>query len=256
MKTLLAIAVALLSLTVIAQPPGNKSVVIGSMTTKSNALLIVNPPHSDQGVLLPQLSTAQRMSMVPSSPSENGLIVFDTNLNSYFYWSEGMWVKVHAENNAKESFLSIDPIQFQELKADNNVRHTNLVIFESDDSFITASRKGPGEEMIAPVSLPHGALLRELTVHYMDNDVRNLKVYLMRKNLAGNTEQIIAWESSGTSPAVRSESFNNFAGREIINLETYTYRLVVRFDLNVDDTIDEPLEAMQRIYGVRIKYRP
>jgi hypothetical protein len=256
MKTSLTLAVILLSLAAFGQPPDKKSVVIGSMTSKSNALLIVNPQHSDQGVLLPQLSSSQRAAMKPSSPSENGLIVFDTNLNSFFYWSEGGWVKLHAENNAKESFLSIDPTEFRELKPNNNIRHSNLAVFESDNTFVTASRDGLGEEIIAPVNLPHGAVIKELAIHYMDNDADNLKIYLMRKGLSSGSEQILAWESSGASPSVKSESFSNFNGREIINLESYSYRLVVVFDLDNDETVDEPLEARQRIYGVRIKYQP
>jgi hypothetical protein len=257
MKTLLTISVTVLSLTLMAQPGDKKSVVIGSMTTRSNALLIVNPEHSDQGVLLPQLSTGQRMSLKPSSPSENGLIVFDTNSRSYFYWSEGSWVKLHAENNAKESFLSIDPVNFQELKRNATIRHNNFAVFESDNTFITASRNGLGEEIIAPLNLPHRAIVKEVTVYYMDNDSHNLKVYLMRKSLSGTNEQIISWESSGTTPVVRSESLDDFNGNESIDLENYTYRVVVVFDMDDDDAIvEEPSQAKQRMYGIRIKYQP
>ena len=66
MKTFLTVAVALFSLAAFAQD--KQSVVIGSLTEKPNALLIVNPQNADQGVLLPQLSSAQRMAMKPSSP--------------------------------------------------------------------------------------------------------------------------------------------------------------------------------------------
>ncbi|MDQ2658779.1 MAG: hypothetical protein M3Y60_15260, partial [Bacteroidota bacterium] len=64
MKTPLIAAFLLFSLTLAAQPK-KASVVIGSMTSRPNALLIVNPQNSDQGVLLPQLSTGQRMSLRP-----------------------------------------------------------------------------------------------------------------------------------------------------------------------------------------------
>src|SRR5688500_1692036 len=75
MKTLLAIAGIMFSLLATAQSTDKKSVVIGSLTEKPNALLIVNPQNSDQGVLMPQLSTGQRTAMKPSSPSEDGLMV-------------------------------------------------------------------------------------------------------------------------------------------------------------------------------------
>jgi hypothetical protein len=256
MKTLLAFAVSLIALTVIAQPGAKKSVVIGSMTSRPNALLIVNPQGSDQGVLLPQLSTGQRASLKPTSPDENGLIVFDTNQKSYFYWSDGAWVKLHAENNLKESYFSIDPAHFRQLNPNDNIRHGNLAIFESDNTFITASRNGFGEEIIAPVTVPHGAVLKEVSVFYMDNDADNLKVYFVRKSHTGASEQIIAWESVGTSASVRTESFGSFNGKETIDLQNYTYRVVVAFDLDDGEDVYTPLDARQRIYGIRIKYQP
>jgi hypothetical protein len=255
MKTLLTVSATLLAFAAFSQSTDKKSVVIGSMANKPNAILIVNPQHSDQGVLLPQLSTGQRMSLKPSSPSENGLIVFDTNAKAYFYWSEGAWVRLFADNHRKDSYLSIDPIHFQELKANSNVRHSNIAVFEMDNTFVTASKSGLGEEIIAPVNLPHGSSLTEITVYYMDNDSDNLKIYLIRKSLSGVNEQIIGWESSGTMPSVRTESFNNFNSMGSIDLENYTYRVVVVFDIDDGEIIEEPSQALQRIYGVRIKYQ-
>jgi hypothetical protein len=257
MRTLLlTIAAASLSLNTMAQPAEKRSVVIGSLTDKPNALLIVNPPNSDQGVLMPQLSTNKRTSMEPSSPSEDGLIVFDTNLQTYFYWSNGRWVRLDASNYLKNSFYTIDPGNFQQLRANTNVNYNNIAIFETDNTFVTATRDGVGEEILAPVNLPHGALIKELTLYYFDNDADNLQIRLMRKSLSGNNDVILTWTSSGTATSVRSETFYSFNGMESIDLENYTYRLVVLFDIDAEDVIDEPSQATQRIYGVKIKYQP
>lgn len=250
MKTLLTAFVLLFSLTVFAQSQ-RKSVVIGSMTEKPNAVLIVNPPDADQGVLLPQLSNGKRMSMKPSSPAEDGLIVFDVNAQSYFYWSNGDWVKLRTRQS---TYLSIDPANFRELKADGNIRHNNMAIFESDNSFITASKEGEGEEIMAPLNLPHGSVLDEITVYYMDNHASNLKIDVIRKNFTGNADNIINWESSGASPEINSRKFSDFQGHETIDLENYTYRVIVKFDLLADETVEAPSGAMQRFYGLRIKY--
>lgn len=254
MKSLLTISWALLAMTVMAQSD-KKSVVIGSMTTKPNAVLIVNPPNADQGVLLPQLSTGQRMSLKPSSPSENGLIVFDTNFNTYYYWSDGAWVRLHSNNRAKISFYSIDPVNFQEVMPGSS-SDNHVAIFETDNTFVTASANNMGENIIAPVDLPHGAVIKELTVYYMDQDADNLKVYFMRKSLSGANENIISWESEGTFASVRRQSFNSFNGFELVDRENYTYRIVVAFDMDAeDDIVDEPGKAKQRIYGIGIKYQ-
>ena len=256
MKTILFIAGVFFSCAVMAQPAEKKSVVIGSLTSKPNALLIVNPQNSDQGVLLPQLSTGQRMSLKPSSPAEDGLIVFDNNLKSYFYWSAGSWMKLHTDGGARTSYHSIDPLSFQELKPENSIKHNNLIVFESENTFVTARPNGAGEEIIAPVNLPHDAIIQEVTLFYMDNDVRNLKVYLMRKSFSGQNEQIFEWESSGASAMVSSQTFSAFNSLGTIDLENYTYRFVVVFDIDDGESVDLPSQAKQRIYGVKIKYQP
>lgn len=253
MKTLLTIALASLWLTGVSQP-GKKSVVIGSMTSRPNALLIVNPQNADQGVLLPQLSTGQRMSLKPNSPQEDGLIVYDRNDQAYYYWSQSSWVKLR-HDGGKTRFYSIDPVNFQELKPDFNIRHNNMVIFESTNTFVTASRSGLGEEIIAPVNLPHEAVLKEMTIFYMDNDDDNIRVHLQRKSVVGNSEQIMTWESTGSSAAVNNITVTNFNGREKVDLENYTYRLIVVFDIDDGEEIDAPAQARQRLYGVRIKYQ-
>lgn len=255
MKTLLIIGPLFLTLSATAQPSEKKSVVIGSMTERPNALLIVNPQDADQGVLLPQLSTSQRIALKPASPSEDGLLVFDTSQQTYYYWSNDTWVGMDAYNSEKNKFHSIDPADFQSLKAINGVSQDNLAVFETDNTFVTATRDGSGEEIIAPVSLPHGAVLKELALYYLDNDSDNISVRLMRKSLTGNNENILNWVSSGATSSIRSESFGSFNGMDTIDLENYTYRLLIVFDIDPEDIIDEPSQARQRIYGVKIKYQ-
>lgn len=252
MRTLWIIAFSLISLAVDAQPE-KKSVVIGSMTNKPNALLIVNPQHSDQGVILPQLSTPQRLALRPESPSEDGLIVFDTSLDAYFYWSNGTWVRLLNDNSRKTSFLSIDPASFRELKPNDDVRHDNSAVFESDNSFITATHD-LNEQVIAPLELPHGAVIKELKVHYMDNHENSIKLILTRMAFGQTPQELLSWKSSGSSPTIKVERFDSFNDMQTIDLENYSYRLVVEFQLSDNDDVGTPEEARQRLYGVSIKY--
>ncbi|MEJ1242521.1 hypothetical protein WBG78_30515 [Chryseolinea sp. T2] len=76
-----------------SQTAEQKSVVIGKKTDHPNALLIVNPPNADQGVLLPQITSQNRNAMRPSSPNDDGLIVFDTTEKSFYCWINNSWVK-------------------------------------------------------------------------------------------------------------------------------------------------------------------
>ena len=255
MKTTLLMFGVFISWMATAQPPQKKSVVIGKMTTKENAILIVNPDKGDQGVLLPQLSTGERMFLKPNSPSEDGLIVFDTNLKSFFYWSDGAWVQSLADNKRKTTFYSIDPLSFRHLNPNGSVRHSSNAVFETDNTFVTVTEEDQGEAIMAPVVLPHRASMKGLTVYYMDNDSRSITVKLIRKSLSGANDEIISWQSTGNSPGLQQVSFTVFNNKENVDLENYTYRLIVKFDLVDEETVDEPAEATQRIYGAKIEYQ-
>lgn len=254
MKTLLTALGVLFCTSLAAQQAEKKSVVIGSMTTKSDAILIVNPPNFDQGVLLPQLSTGQRMSLKPASPSEDGLIVFDTNFQTYFYWSNGAWTKLVATGK-RRSYCSIDPASFQALSIAGNVGQNRMILFDTDNTFVTGTSNAAGADIVAPLHLPHGAVIEELTLYYMDNDAKNLGISVLRKNLAGGNDDLLHWESSGTVSSVRSETFTSFKAKEVIDDEHYTYRILIHFDVDPADIITEPAQATQRIYGVKIKYQ-
>ncbi|RAV97883.1 hypothetical protein DQQ10_26365 [Pseudochryseolinea flava] len=84
-----------------------KSAVIGTMVTRPNAILVLNPPDRNQGFLLPQLSTAERLSITPAAPADNGLIVFDTDEKSFYFWKDGAWVKGLGAD-AVAQFLTFD----------------------------------------------------------------------------------------------------------------------------------------------------
>lgn len=253
MKVILTIAAILFSLTGTIAQPKRASVVIGSMTTRPNALLIINPQYSNQGVLLPQLSTGQRLSIKPSSPDENGLIVFDKNQKAFYYWSDSEWLKLENEQATTRTFQNIDPACFRSLNTDHNALD-GMAIFDSDNTFVTVVDAARSQALITPVNLPHHATLREVKVHYMDNDDGNLSVMLIRKNVWGGTAQLIDWLSAGADGYIKTQTFNSFNGMGQIDLENYSYRLIVRFDLDDGEIIDTPEQAKQRLYGITLEY--
>jgi len=79
--------------TTIVFAQGKKSVVIGTMIDRPNAVLVINPPNKDQGFLLPQLTSSERNAIAPTSPQDDGLVVFDTTDKSFYYWSAGSWIR-------------------------------------------------------------------------------------------------------------------------------------------------------------------
>ena len=107
MKTLI-ITLSLSVGALLAYSQEKKSVVIGTMINRPNALLVINPPNSNQGFLLPQLDSKQRESISPSSPDDDGLLVFDTSEKSFYHWNNGAWIRGLGGEGANQS-ISYDP---------------------------------------------------------------------------------------------------------------------------------------------------
>lgn len=70
------------------------SVGIGVVTPNKNAVLELVSPGNNQGLLVPKLTTSQRTSPAFTSTlstGENGLLVFDKDENSFYFWQINQW---------------------------------------------------------------------------------------------------------------------------------------------------------------------
>jgi len=73
------------------------SVGVNTTTPNKNAVLELVSPDSNQGFLVPRLSTAQRTKASFQSiltKTENGLLVYDKDENIFYYWNFPSWQKV------------------------------------------------------------------------------------------------------------------------------------------------------------------
>lgn len=64
---------------------------INTETPNPNAVLHLVAPNGDQGLLIPSLTTTQRTGMSLTA-SDNGLMVFDSNDNAFYFWVNPNWV--------------------------------------------------------------------------------------------------------------------------------------------------------------------
>lgn len=74
------------------------SVGIGVNNPSPNAVLHLASPGNNQGLLIPQLTTAQRTAVAFQNnltANDSGLIVFDTTLNAFYFWSGTAWAAVN-----------------------------------------------------------------------------------------------------------------------------------------------------------------
>lgn len=83
------------------------NVGIGTREPNNNAVLQLVAPEGDQGLMIPALTTAEREATAFTSrlsATENGLMVFDTDLGAFFYWMNDQWQEIFSGNTAQ--FLS------------------------------------------------------------------------------------------------------------------------------------------------------
>lgn len=85
------------------------------------------------GIVLPQMTTTQRTSM--ASPTD-GMLVFDTNTQSYWYGKSGSWTEL-PQNNAVANFWQQTGVGGNEIKNTNSggfwsVNTTGLTVYADD----------------------------------------------------------------------------------------------------------------------------
>jgi hypothetical protein len=89
----------LLLLTVAVSFTYAQNVGIGTNSPAASALLHIN--STTKGLLMPRLTTTQRNAI--SSPA-NGLQVYDTNTNSFWYFNSSIWVELAAGGGGSSSW--------------------------------------------------------------------------------------------------------------------------------------------------------
>jgi hypothetical protein len=69
-------------------------VSINSTGAAPDADAILDVTSTDKGVLLPRVTSGQRTSMSPTNASDFGMLVYDTDTDSFWYWDGGTWQEV------------------------------------------------------------------------------------------------------------------------------------------------------------------
>jgi hypothetical protein len=96
----------------------NKTLGVGTVSPNPNAALHVESPGSNQGFILPRLTTAQRSATGFKSiltSTDNGLMVYDNDLKQIFIWTDTAWFgiahgqDINVVNAVGSSFALNDP---------------------------------------------------------------------------------------------------------------------------------------------------
>lgn len=78
---------------------GNAQIGIGTVTPNASSVLDI--VSTTKGMLAPRMTTAQRIAI--TTPAD-GLLVYDTNLKSFYYYSATAWVAINAGGTTRLNF--------------------------------------------------------------------------------------------------------------------------------------------------------
>jgi len=224
----------------------------GRITTAANVAITGVAPTGTAGGDLNGTYPNPSVDRIQSNPINNAILAPADN-GKALVWDGAQWIATVVPGlTPQTSYYSVDPSDFVILKSNNQTDKHNLVVFSSDNTFVSAGKDGEGEELMASLHLPHGAIVDQVIVYYWDSETTSMNFKLFRKNLNSltNDVELINWNSGGSVTAIRTQTF---AISETISNQIYTYRIVV--DLNINSNSNFPSETEQRIYGVRIRYQ-
>ena len=78
----------------------NFSAGVNTESPNPRAVLHLVSPNGDQGLLIPQLTTAQRTSMAGSlNPQSNGLLVYDNEQGVFYFWLNSSWIALSVSDS-------------------------------------------------------------------------------------------------------------------------------------------------------------
>ena len=167
-------------------------------------------------------------------------------------WKNGEWIAATVNSNAGVSrqvkYYSIDPTAFVGLGKDGYKAYYYADSGTEGGFVATDDNRG----IAAPVNLPHGATITEVTFYYYDNSLNNnMDFRLVRKDRRdGSSNNIVSGQSSGT-PGFADLPIAQVSNNVVDN-SGYSYRVVV--DLNKYGHDNSLNDIRHRVYSVVIKY--
>lgn len=106
-------------------------------TPASGAMLDVK--STTKGFMVPRMTTSQRTTLGGTSPA-NGVVVYDTELKSFWYWESGAWLQISA------SGINLNNIKFGDA--------SNYSTFEADGTLLMVGNATVYDDLRTPLSEP------------------------------------------------------------------------------------------------------
>jgi hypothetical protein len=78
----------------------SQGVALNTTGTEANPSAILDMTSTTKGLLIPRMSSSDRTSITPLTTDQNGLIVYDTTENKFYYWSGTAWTVLGAQGQS------------------------------------------------------------------------------------------------------------------------------------------------------------
>ncbi|MCH2214210.1 MAG: hypothetical protein MK086_03470 [Flavobacteriales bacterium] len=236
-------------------------IFVGDGSSKAQEVSV----SGDASIMPDGVMTVQGLQGIPISdavPAHKQVLAYN-NDNS-------RW-EAHTVNSLSQgtitSYYSIDPLDFREV-ADRTLTTVDLsenngIKFYDDEAPFATLRNTGIIEMMAPVHLPHGATVTEVSIHYHNSRVAStvsdfanwIQAYLARKDMINfsQTNQYMYSIALNGGVGDRTSSSTTIANA-IIDNERYSYRFFFKLSELVMSDNEDVADILQRIYGVTIQY--
>lgn len=101
MKTIFNLKQVIVVVTLLIGATSYAQMGVGTTSPNSNAMLDIE--STSRGLLPPRMTTAQRTAISPSgtgTSGDNGLLVYDTDENAYYFWNGSSWQVLGAADSS------------------------------------------------------------------------------------------------------------------------------------------------------------
>jgi hypothetical protein len=111
------------------------NVGIGTLTPNAKALLDLN--SSDKGLLVPRMTSAQRIAINPAGNAEAALLVYDLNDNLFYYWNSTQWIPFPQAGGGNNISLNYNSLTGELTIVDNGGILTTNIAPNTDNQTLT-----------------------------------------------------------------------------------------------------------------------
>lgn len=234
----------------------NTTTVSGAITLSSSGVTSLNPEVVDNNHLADNAVSTDKISDgAVTSEKLHGMSAVEGQIMTF---KSGKWVADDPTSTTtfitRTSYYIIDPLDFVVLGA-GNVNRIAYPTSPDEAVYVTVENStNAGANIAAPVHLPHGATIQEISFYYMDDEngaipVKDIAFRLTRKAIGNGTNETIAsFTTSDSETTVREEVVTTITNGTVNNGQ-YSYRLIANLRGSTDYN-----SSKHRVYSVVIKY--